>query len=224
VTPELVPSKTLKRAAHAERERLARAMTRNNERQAKLKTEMEALESEYRLLQERDHLLQSVGGELAADSQAEVDAEVPAHEILRGAQIREQAARLFYQHHGAGKALHYRVWFELLIESGVEISGKDPMATLLTNISRSPVVVRGAEAGTYAIDPEASDRLRKELGEFHAELVDLAGVIAREDEPAQRLLEHRAELLSSIQRHERLVAEADRVLGSSGGQTFARAA
>lgn len=224
MTPELVPSKTLKRAAHAERERLARAMARNDERQTGLRSELEALEAEYRLLEERDRLLQSVGGETVSESSVEGDAAAPAHEILRGAQIREQAARLFYQRHGAGKALHYRSWFELLIESGVEIAGKDPMATLLTNISRSPVVVRGAEAGTYAIDSEAPDRLRKELGEFHAELVDLAGVIARNDEPTPQLLEHRSELLSSIQRHEKLLGEADRVLGPSGHPGLAQAA
>lgn len=225
MTPELIPSKTLMRAAQADRARLARALARSEARRAELEAELEAISKEQQQLKERDRLLQSVGGSGPQGRTSEDDgAAVSSQDVLRGAQIREQAARLFYHRYGAGTPRHYRQWFELLIESGVEISGKDPMATFLTNLSRSPLVVRGDEVGTYAIDSEAPARLREKLAELHAELVDLAGVIARDDDPGQELLNHRAELMSAIRKQERLIAEADRVLNTSTEDDLAKAA
>jgi chromosome segregation ATPase len=214
------------RAARADRERLARALARNKERQAQLEAELVALEKERQQLQDRDRLLESLGAHAVPQPRSELgeNADTVDHEILRGAQIREQAARIFYKRYGPGTARHYRELFNLLVESGVEISGKDPIATFLTNLSRSPVVVRGGESGTYAIDADAPDMLRARLGELHAELVDLAGVISRNDGPAQDLLDHRAELMSEIRKQERLLAEAERVLDQVANQSLAEAA
>lgn len=214
MTPDLTPSKTLRRAARADRERLGRAIARNQERQEDLRAELATLESDLQLLEERDRLLEHVAGtELEADAETDAATGAAADEVLRGAQIREQAARAFYRRHGGGEARHYRVWFDLLIGEGVEIAGKDPMATFLTNLTRSPVVVRGTEAGTYEIDADADARLRNRLGELNAELVDLARVLARDETAGSDLLAHRAALLSEIRKHERLLAEAERVLG-----------
>ena len=218
MTPELVPSKTLQRAAHAERERLARAIARNEDRQSELKAELDALADEERELKERDQLLRSVAGPSASPGSPTVNG------VLRGAQIREEAARIFFRRHGAGEARHYRHWFDLLIEHGIEISGRDPVATLLTNLNRSPVVVRGSDPGTYAIDFEAPARLSSELNELHAEFADLARVIEQSPTPEDALVERRAELLSEIRRVERYQAEAARVLDEDSGGKLAEAA
>jgi hypothetical protein len=74
-----------------------------------------------------------------------------------------------------GAAIHYRDWFELVQEDGVEIVGKDPLATFLTQITRSPVVVRvDEEQGVYALDPHgayerARDRFRELVSDGSAE-------------------------------------------------------
>lgn len=227
MTPELTPSKTLTRALRVELDRLARAAARIDKRQAALRVELEQLEEERSLLRKRGELLRKLahqpalaGSEEAGEGVAPVD----DHEILKGAQIREQAAALFFRRHGPGKALHYRHWLDLLTERGMEISGKDPAATFLTNLSRSPVVVRGEEPGTYAIDSQAPARLRGRLSELNAELVDLASVVADQDDPQPDLLAHRTDLLSEIRKTERLLAEASRVLETEEDGGLAEAA
>lgn len=218
MTPELVPSKTLQRAARSEQQRLARAILRNEGRQRELRAELDALLDEERKLKERDQLLQSVAGPSSPQGEPPLDG------VLRGAQIREEAARVFFRRHGAGEARHYRHWFDLLVERGIEISGRDPVATLLTNLNRSPVVVRGSDPGTYAIDDGAPARLAEKLNELHAEFADLARVIEQSDTPEGALLERRTELLSEIRRVERHLAEAARVLEDDAGGKLAEAA
>lgn len=86
--------------------------------------------------------------------------------LLQGQRLREEATRILLDRRGLGTAIHYREWFELVEEDGVEVVGKDPLATFLTQITRSPVVVRvDEERGVYALDPHgayerARDRLR----------------------------------------------------------------
>ncbi len=213
MTPELIPSKTLQRAAQAERVRLARALERNQNRQAALKAELADLEADERKLHDRDQLLRDVTSSQDGQGKSHLDAP-PLDGGLKGAELREAAASLYYREHGAGHPSHYRHWFDLLTGNGIQISGKDPVATLLTNLNRSPVVVRGPEAGTYEIDEEAPERLRSRLAELHAEFADLAQVIGEKETASADLLKHRTELLSEIRRIERLVDEADRVLAT----------
>lgn len=215
MTPELAPSATLRRAAERERQRLERARRKLTAKRESLHDELARLDSELDKLGDRERLL----GELVPDTPAtatadrdEASASPADGHVLKGAAIRERAARAYYLAHGPDKALHYRRWFELLIAEGVEIAGKDPIATFLTNLGRSPVVVRGDEPGSYAIDPTAPDRLRGKLGELQAELRDLTDVIARQVTPTDQLRDHRAQLTSQIRQLEGHIAEAQRVL------------
>jgi hypothetical protein len=214
VTPRLGPSSTLRRAAEAERRRLARTRDRLVARQDQLKEELARIEADLDALREREEVLAPLIGEGSENGHPTTPDGEPssASERLKGAALRERAARRYYLVHGAGRALHYRRWFDLLLDEGVEIVGKDPLATFLTNLNRSPVVVRGEESGTYAIDEDAPGRLRDELSERQAELRDLTEVIARDVTPTSELQEHRAALLSDIRRLESLIAEAERVL------------
>lgn len=55
---------------------------------------------------------------------------------LRGRRLREVAVEVLRQRRPLGEAIHYKDWLRLLEECGVQVGGKDPGATLLTQISR----------------------------------------------------------------------------------------
>jgi hypothetical protein len=94
------------------------------------------------------------------------------------------------------------------------VSGKDPLAVFLTQVSRSPVVTRGTQTGVYTIDLAAPKRLRMRLADLHAELrslargadvtADLAGIrqrrraITAETGRAERALEEAEALLTRL--------------------------
>lgn len=74
---------------------------------------------------------------------------------LTGRRLREASVEVLAAKRGVGVPVHYREWFELLTESGIQVGGRDPVATFLTQITRSPVVRRGGERGLYLVDPAA---------------------------------------------------------------------
>lgn len=61
-------------------------------------------------------------------------------EELRGQRLREVAVEVLRLRRGVGAVIHYMEWFELLTREGVRIGGKNPSATLLTQITKSPQV------------------------------------------------------------------------------------
>jgi hypothetical protein len=222
----LTPSTALVRAASREVERLRRAEEKLIRQREDLQRSLEAVQDQLdNLGLQRDRLSQ-IGIEDPTNSRG-LGSE-PSRGKLRGAEIRERAARAFFLVHGEGKALHYRRWFELLAQEGAQVGGKDPLATFLTNLNRSPVVTRGPEPGTYAIDAGARDRLRMQLDEKRAELSDVSDVLGRPDQSSIGLNQHRDELISDVRRLEGLISEADRVLAPAptevGGQRTTRAA
>lgn len=115
---------------------------------------------------------------------------------LHGQQLREAALRTLMREHGVRQPIHYRQWYELVTDAGIRATGKDPLATFLTQITRSPIVERiEGESGTYQLDPQgAFQAARNELREAQAYLNALRDPSA-EDElkagdrgEAQRLL------------------------------------
>lgn len=62
------------------------------------------------------------------------------HGELRGRRLREIAVELLRQKKGVGAVVHYRDWYELVLEAGLRVAGKDPLATFLTQIARAPGV------------------------------------------------------------------------------------
>jgi hypothetical protein len=117
---------------------------------------------------------------------------------LQGQRLREEATRILLERRGVGVAIHYREWFELLIDEGLEVGGKDPLATFLTSVSRSPVVVRETDRqGVYRLDPHgAYERARLRVREAVA---DPGGDVGARLEAARReldaVLEERTRLL-----------------------------
>jgi hypothetical protein len=77
---------------------------------------------------------------------------------IRGRQLRDVAVDLLLRQHGVRRPIHYRGWFDLLEAEGHRVSGRDPVATFLTEITREPTVrrVKGAPRGTYELDPETA--------------------------------------------------------------------
>jgi hypothetical protein len=98
-------------------------------------------------------------------------------ETLQGQQLREAAIQILVARIGTRTPIHYRDWYHLFTESGCVAAGKNPLATFLTQITRSPLVHRvDGQSGVYEIDPRAAyDRAR-------GELAAAAGQLAEEEE------------------------------------------
>jgi hypothetical protein len=74
------------------------------------------------------------------------------NEELRGERLREVALEVLRDRAGDGNPIHYRLWFDALVESGYRVIGKEPLATFLTQISRIDRVERvGRRTGLYRL-------------------------------------------------------------------------
>jgi hypothetical protein len=79
-----------------------------------------------RLLRQMDEML-GLAPQLSLD----------AHGELRGQKLQEIAVELLRQKKGVGVEVHYRDWYGLLLEAGLVVGGKDPLATFLTQVGRA---------------------------------------------------------------------------------------
>jgi hypothetical protein len=75
---------------------------------------------------------------------------------LRGHRLREIAIEILAARLQPGQTIHYRQWFSWVEEEGFEIGGKDPLATFLGQIARSPrVASAGRRSGLYMLTSAA---------------------------------------------------------------------
>jgi hypothetical protein len=221
VPPTPTTSSRLLRAAAAERAELARHRDRLLAARATLRDELDRIEASLGDIDDRVALLTRLAPEGTDDVAAEnaghgePPASLPARspgQLLRGPAIRKAAVRVLLDHPDRPEALHYRRWYELLVDAGYVVAGKDPLAVFLTQLSRSPVVARGTQTGVYSLDLQAPRRLRERLADLHAELRSLAsGADMTADLAAIR--ERRAEITAETGRVERALEEADLLLG-----------
>ena len=73
-------------------------------------------------------------------------------EELRGERLREVALDVLQRLSSSGDPVHYRIWFESLLEAGFRVSGRDPLATFLTQITRIDKVEGvGSRSGLYRL-------------------------------------------------------------------------
>ncbi len=215
-------------AAAAERERVERELRRLSEREGSLAHELETIRAARGALQDELVVLQRLSHDPAEDEisathderrRLRVVSSTPqavedGHEVvLRGAQIRETAVRILASTAQADQAVHYRTWFELLRQEGFVPAGKDPLATFLTQIGRSPVVQRSTAPGVYSLDLGVPERQRAHLAQLQAKLreADQAPLSASLDEIA-RIRESRARLNVEVASAERTLAEVMRSL------------
>lgn len=195
-----------------ELERFAKTREKLSQRKSALVEELEEIEAGLEAVEIQEERLRAAGANAPASEVATIHPR--SEKVLKGAEIREAAARTVFLSHGAGKSFHYREWLSLLLEDGYEIVGQDPAATLLTNLNRSPVVRRAGQPGEYEVDPDALDRLQTSLAEIEAELRDITEVLADPRRDELKLREHRAQLASEARRLESLIAEGERVLAA----------
>lgn len=216
-------SSRLVRAAVAERGELARHRERLLGRRDALRAELDQIERALGDVDERSALLdrlappEHASPEGVTAESGEV-AELPGAKVLRGTAIRETAVRLLASGSDAMRPVHYRRVYELLGEAGYAVAGKDPLATFLTQLSRSPVMRKTTEAGVYQLDPNAPDRLRRRLGDLQGELRSVTGNPSAADDLAE-VRRRRERVLSEVAQVERALEEALRVLDPGGRES-----
>lgn len=218
----------MRSAAAAEQARVARELVRLRERETSLAEDLQrtqaarsALEGELALL---ERLARDSSDDGIVDGSAQprlriVSATSPVGDSpqaieLRGAQVRETAVRILTSTDKPHQAVHYRTWFELLRQQGFVPAGKDPLATFLTQISRSPVVRRSTAPGVYSLDLKFPERARVQLEGLRAELREADDL--PEDATVEEIAdvrERRARLNSEIESAQRSLAEALSSLG-----------
>jgi hypothetical protein len=135
--------------------------------------------------------------------------------VLRGPDIRREAVCVLLAHPGHPEAMHYRDWYGLLQEAGFAAGGKDPLATFLTQLSRSPAVRKSTQAGVYELDRDAVRRLRRRRDEVQQELRALT---ARQTHGAEgaAVRARRTELNADLGRVEKALEEVEVRLEAAG--------
>ena len=149
----LKASPQLRKAAERELRLIAARRERLEERRARLDTELKAATDALAALKLRAELV-----DMLIDEPADAGSDSVAGTVLRGARIREVAMQLLYRRDGYGKVVHYRQWYDLLTGHGYVVLAKDPLASFLVNVGRSPFVTRGNQPGTYAVAKTAAPR------------------------------------------------------------------
>jgi len=229
IPPTPTPSPRLLRAAEAEREQLARHRRELLEARESLRAELERIEGSLEELAERETLLDRLTGpaprksgphgeeEGLARRAAEhgVGDEDEAMTVLRGPAIRREAVRVLLAHPQRPEALHYREWFALLHDAGFQVAGKDPLATFLTQLSRSPAVHKSTQAGVYELDRAALGRLRRRQDHLREELRRLTAAPGA-DADVSAVRTRRTELNSELGRVEKALEEVELLFTDEG--------
>jgi hypothetical protein len=207
---------SLRRVACEERDRIAAERERIRDRMDELKSELESLERLDGGLVEHSRLLDQV---IASEPGTTPSAEKA---VLRGARLREEALRVLITRVGIRESVFYRDWYRLLRDAGFVVLAKRPEAAFLTTVTRSPLIQRGVGPGTYYIEPSASEDLHQELRERQAELRDRETHLGSRPAGQSPLQRHRLNLMATIRRLERQVAEAERILEAHHESVFAQ--
>ena len=140
---------------------------------------------------------------------------------MRGAAIRHAAvAAALAQSERPGGPRHYRDWLALVEATGQRIEGRDPAATLLTQLSRCPLIVRAPEAGTYQLDSHAITRLRERRTALIAEADAQVATASEHNYDALDLAQALARIQADVQRTEKALAEAEQFVASLDAAWF----
>lgn len=127
-------SEHVREAVERERELVAQRLAELRDQAARLHVLVEQVDAE---VAENARLLRQMDEMLGLAPQLSLEA---LHGELRGQRLREIAVELLRQKKGIGVTVHYREWYELLLEAGLRVAGRDPIATFLTQIARAPGV------------------------------------------------------------------------------------
>jgi hypothetical protein len=222
----------MRAAAAAERERVERELHRHRVREQQLDAELAGVRTAQQRLEVELRALERFTGEQtdsgvfgAVKRRLRVVSEEPeGHSaagkevVLRGASIRETAVRVLADSAAAGQPIHYRDLYELLLQRGFLPAGKDPLATFLTQLGRSPLVTRSTASGMYSLDIAFPERARARLAQLRAELEEThASAAGAGVDAIAQARERRAALTREVEATERALEEALRSLGEAGG-------
>jgi hypothetical protein len=143
---EFPPNARFDDAVRAEYRVLAANVAQQRERAERL----QALADHARSQADRDEqALLGLAQVLGLDPQLCLDG---LDERLRGTRLQEIAVRVLAAHHDPGEPVHYRAWYGLLRSAGYSVGGKDPLASFLAAVSRSPrVQAVGQRSGMYVL-------------------------------------------------------------------------
>jgi hypothetical protein len=99
--------------------------------------------------EEQERSLRDLGELLVLDPQLRLE-QLDAR--LRGQRLQEIAVQVLQERQPAGEPVHYKQWYALLREAGHAVGGKDPLATFLACLNRSPEVHPvGRRSGLYMV-------------------------------------------------------------------------
>jgi hypothetical protein len=133
-------------AARVERERLATRLVEAQERVEHFETLATEAREEARSLAHSIREIEEVVGLAPQLAMCEISEE------LRGERLREVALEVLQRLSASGDPVHYRIWFEALVRAGFRVSGRDPLATFLTQITRIDSVEGiGRRSGLYRL-------------------------------------------------------------------------
>lgn len=220
------PSRRLRSAAAAEVTRVDRALAKVTARERALAAELATVTTEREALERDRQTLIDLAGRDAITSAPE-PAPAPrlravpavAGTVLRGAQIRMVAVRLLTEHADADTAIHYRDWYALFVAQGHMAGGKDPLATFLTQITRSPVVCRSTVDGVYSLDAGFIGRARVRRTQLITDLAVTHDLTPHADgEEIATARTQRDRLTRELHALERDLGEALRVLAPNGDE------
>lgn len=214
-------SPRLRAAAAAELAGLRRQQEALRAERETLGARVAALDVTLAALADRTTVMESLCSEdgsaaPAPVSQSPVVLSTPSRTLLRGPAIRRRAVKILLADQRRPQALHYREWYALLRKRGYEVSGKEPLAVFLTQLSRSPVVRRSTQSGVYELDEDAPVRLRRELEVQQQILRDLTTPGAEVD--LDQLRRRRSAATKQIDALEKALQEADALMAAGESQ------
>lgn len=212
-------SKPFRRAAIAERDKLARRLERLRAKAERQRGELSATEAQADDVENQIVAICELAGIPARGGS---DPSPVAAAALTGRAIRLVAVKVLLQRGLAEGPIHYRQWLELVEKAGHEVAGKRPDAVFLNQLVRSPVVRAAGRAGFYEVNSGALAALHEMLSEARGALRELAGATPATPE---QLAEHSArvrELSLAVGRAQRRLEEAREVLGASPADAPAR--
>jgi hypothetical protein len=218
-------------AIRAERARLEELIEGLRHRRTDLVDELQAVDERLWTASSRHHQLGQVLGEedpqpaLWEPEVREVLAGRPAVNndddgLLRGAAIRHAAVRAALADAEPARPRHYREWLDLIEAGGRRIDGRDPGATLLTQLYRCPLIVRTPEPGTYQLDRGALDGLEARREAVHAEAATQVKSAAAHEHAAIDLVHALAGIEAEVRRADRAIAEANELIEALDARDF----
>jgi hypothetical protein len=215
-------STRFRRAAIAECERLLRRQSRAAERVSSLEEELSKAKKELIEILNRVEKLRALTGDVASRP-IEVAPQALGTPIS-GAEIRKVAVRLLRASENVEQPIHYRRWLELVEEAGYLVRGKRPEAVFLGQIVRSPVVQSTTQAGYYALDEEAPERLREQI--IALEETSQETLVSSPDAPAEidKHIAREKERSAQVRRVQKALREALESLGEAVAPTDRAAA